>query len=109
MKLGVTRSVCWTAVLGTLAASSAMTAENHPLHRYLETVPSPDGVSIASVEGDVPPSGREPTIRDLVIRRMDGANVATVSLPCGRVRECWPASLAWTPDGKQLTFALRTP
>jgi dipeptidyl aminopeptidase/acylaminoacyl peptidase len=95
--------------LGALVCSSAFSAEGRQLHRYLETVPSPDGAYVASVEGDVPPSGREPTVRDLMIRRVDGAAVVTVALPCGRARECWPASLVWTPDGQQLTFALRMP
>jgi dipeptidyl aminopeptidase/acylaminoacyl peptidase len=30
-------------------------------------------------------------------------------MPCGRVPECWPDSPTWSPDGKHLSFALRTP
>src|SRR5258708_28141936 len=30
-------------------------------------------------------------------------------LACGHVPQCWPDSPAWTPDGKHVTFALRTP
>lgn len=91
-----------------MAATSASGAPAH-LHRYLDSAPSPDGAYVADVEGDVPPSGREPTVRDLVIRRADGSGAVTVTLPCGHVPECWPASLAWTRDGHQLSFTLRTP
>jgi dipeptidyl aminopeptidase/acylaminoacyl peptidase len=99
----------WVVALGVFTCSHAFGAESRPLHRFLETAPSPDGAYIADVEGDVPPSGREPTIRDLVIRSMSGGNTTTIALPCGRVRECWPASLTWTPDSRQITFTLRTP
>jgi dienelactone hydrolase len=95
--------------LALVLASGAVGAEERPLHRYLELASSPDGAYVADVEGDVPPTGREPTVRDLVIRRMDTGAAATVTLPCGRVRECWPASLAWTRDAQQLAFALRKP
>src|SRR5258708_103340 len=30
-------------------------------------------------------------------------------MPCGHVPECWPGAPAWAPDGKHLSFALRTP
>jgi dienelactone hydrolase len=79
------------------------------LHRYIDVAPSPDGVYVADVEGDAPVSGREPTVRDLIIRRVDTGATIIVSLPCGRVRECWPSSLAWTPHTHQLSFALRRP
>jgi dienelactone hydrolase len=104
-RLKTSCSVAFALIAGT----GAWGAQDRPLHRYLETQPSPDGVYIADVEGDVPPSGREPTVRDLVLRRVDNGASSTVSLPCGRVRECWPASLAWTHDGRQLSFALRMP
>ena len=64
---------------------------------------------MASVEGDSPPSGRSPTVRDLAIRGVDGAAATMIPMPCGRVAQCWPSSPAWSPDGKHLTFALRTP
>jgi dipeptidyl aminopeptidase/acylaminoacyl peptidase len=70
---------------------------------------SPDGRYVASVEGDESPAGGAPVIRDLVIRSIAAHTVTTVNLPCGRVRECWPSSPAWTPDSKRLTLALRTP
>jgi dienelactone hydrolase len=95
--------------LEIVATSTALGADTRMLHRYLESAPSPDGAYVADVEGDAPPSGREPTIRDLIIRRLDNGNAVTVTLPCGRVRECWPASLAWTRDGHQLSFTLRMP
>jgi dipeptidyl aminopeptidase/acylaminoacyl peptidase len=70
---------------------------------------SPDGSHVASVEGNGSPWGGEPVIRTLIIRAVDGAGAAAVRLPCGAVRECWPSSPAWAPDGKTLVFALRTP
>ena len=79
------------------------------VHRFLAIAVSPDGGAVASVEGDSPVSGFEPTVRDLVIRSSDGRTSVTVALPCGRVAECWPSSPVWSPDGKRLTFALRTP
>jgi dipeptidyl aminopeptidase/acylaminoacyl peptidase len=99
------------------------------VHRYLETRLSPDGTRVASVEGDSPPGGFAPDVRDLIIRAvpesgrasraksseaqrpaaMQSADEVPVALPCGRVPQCWPGSLAWTPDAKRLTFALRTP
>jgi dienelactone hydrolase len=91
-----------------IAASSAFGAETRLLHRYLESAPSPDGAYVADVEGDVT-SGREPPLRDLIIRRLDTGAAVTVTLPCGRVRECWPASLAWTRDARELSFTLRMP
>jgi dipeptidyl aminopeptidase/acylaminoacyl peptidase len=79
------------------------------VHRYLEVQISPDASYVASVEGDSPPGGSFPDIRDLVIRSVTGGRERQVALPCGRVPQCWPTSLAWTADGKRLSFALRTP
>ena len=80
------------------------------VHRYLGVEISPNGELVASVEGDSSKSGGAPTIRNLVIRpvRAGGAPIA-IALPCGRVPECWPGSPTWSPDGKHLSFALRTP
>jgi dipeptidyl aminopeptidase/acylaminoacyl peptidase len=70
---------------------------------------APSGSYVASVEGDSPPGGNSPDLRDLIIRRVaDGAEVR-VALPCGRVPQCWPSSPVWNPNGKHLSFALRTP
>jgi len=92
-----------------LLPSGVQGADDRLVHRYQDPAVSPDGQFVASVEGDAPESGREPTVRDLVIRRIDNGASVTVALPCGRVRECWPSSLAWKPDATQLTFALRSP
>jgi dipeptidyl aminopeptidase/acylaminoacyl peptidase len=91
-------------------APSAQSADQaRPVHRYLQIEIAPDAARVAAVEGDSPPGGYYPTVRDLTIRRVrDGATV-TVTLPCGRVPQCWPGGLAWTPDGRHLSFSLRTP
>src|SRR3984893_14638036 len=44
------------------------------VHRYLQVVIAPNGAYVASVEGDSPPGGYYPDLRDLIIRRVaDGA------------------------------------
>ncbi len=79
------------------------------VHRYLQVAIAPSGTYVASVEGDSPPGGYYPELRDLIIRRVaDGAEVR-IELPCGRAPQCWPSSPAWSPDGGHLSFALRTP
>jgi dipeptidyl aminopeptidase/acylaminoacyl peptidase len=70
---------------------------------------SPDGAFVASVEGDSPPSGYYPPIRELVIRRVRDGAATKIALPCGAVAQCWPGSAAWAPDGKHLSFSLRSP
>jgi len=92
---------------GSIAAAQAPT--ERPVHRFLTVAISPDGKRVASVEGDSPPAGRTPVIRDLEIRAVDGGAPVVVPMPCGRVVQCWPSSPAWSPDGNHLTFALRTP
>ena len=87
----------------------ANAAEERVVHRFLSVAISPDGKNVASVEGDASPSGGEPVIRALMIRTVDGKRTATVALPCGSVRECWPSSPVWSADGKTLAFALRKP
>jgi dipeptidyl aminopeptidase/acylaminoacyl peptidase len=89
---------------GTLALAASSTQ-----HDYLELALSPDGRLVASVEGDALPTGGSPVVRELVIRSTDGRTERAVPLPCGAAPQCWPASLAWTPDGTRLSFALRAP
>ena len=79
------------------------------VHRFLQVEISPDAALVASVEGDSPPSGYYPPIRDLVIRRVRDGAAVKVAMPCGRVPQCWPGAPAWTLDGKHLSFSLRTP
>jgi dipeptidyl aminopeptidase/acylaminoacyl peptidase len=79
------------------------------VHRYLEIEIAPDAALVAAVEGDSPPGGFYPPIRDLTIRRVRDGVAVTVALPCGRVAQCWPGALAWAPDSKHLSFSLRTP
>jgi dipeptidyl aminopeptidase/acylaminoacyl peptidase len=94
--------------LVALQAALASTPER-PVHQYLEVRLSPDARFVAAIEGDPPKGGYYPEVRDLVIRRVSGNSETRVSLPCGRVPQCWPGSLAWKPDGKTLAFTLRTP
>jgi dipeptidyl aminopeptidase/acylaminoacyl peptidase len=98
-----------SAVIAVLALTPCSHAAARSLHRVLEIAISPDGRHVASVEGDASPWGGEPVVRALVIRASDGSGAATVQLPCGGVRECWPSSPAWSADGRTLVFALRTP
>ncbi len=118
--IGFVRSVVGGAVGGALlmtagtAASSSTSAapELAPVrlvHRFLEIEISPDAAFVASVEGDSPPNGFYPPIRDLVVRRVRDGIATRIVLPCGQVPQCWPAAPAWAPDGKHLSFALRTP
>src|SRR6204780_4057020 len=79
------------------------------VHRYLDVEISPNAELVASVEGDSSRSGGAPTVRDLLIRRASGGTAITIPMPCGRVPQCWPDSPTWSPDGKRLAFALRTP
>ena len=82
---------------------------DRPVHRFLRVELSPDAGFVASVEGDSPIGGYYPPLRELLIRRVRDGSIVKVALPCGHVPQCWPDSPAWTPDGKHVTFALRTP
>lgn len=92
-----------------LASPLCQAKSSKPLHYFLEVAIAPDKQRIAAIEGDTSPSGGEPTVRDLIIRNVDGTATTTVNLPCKRVAQCWPESPAWTPDSKKITFALRSP
>jgi dipeptidyl aminopeptidase/acylaminoacyl peptidase len=107
------RSWCVLATLGLVvlpaAALSAATPPERAVHRYLAVRISPDAAYVAAIEGDSPPGGFLPDLRELVIRRVTGKSEMRISLPCGHVSQCWPGSLAWRPDSKILAFTVRTP
>jgi dipeptidyl aminopeptidase/acylaminoacyl peptidase len=89
---------------------AADTTPERLVHRFLGVEISPNGELVASVEGESSKSGGAPTIRELMIRPVrSGGNAITIPMPCGRVPQCWPDSPTWSPDGKHLAFALRTP
>jgi dipeptidyl aminopeptidase/acylaminoacyl peptidase len=109
--LAIASAAIVSQLLCTAAARAASTVRSPEpgVHRYVEVQLSPDGAYVASVEGEVTAGGFYPDVRDLVIRAVKGGPEHRVALPCGRVPQCWPTSPAWTPDGKRLSFALRTP
>jgi dipeptidyl aminopeptidase/acylaminoacyl peptidase len=78
------------------------------VHSFLSVAIAPDGQHVASIEGDQDASGVA-DIQTVVIRATTDGKAATIALPCGAVHECTPSSLAWTPDGSHLAFALRSP
>jgi dienelactone hydrolase len=99
--------LCIGATYGNLAAAAA---PDRLVHRFLAVEISPNGDLVASVEGDSSKSGGAPVVRDLVIRQVRGGGAGiSVPMPCGRVPQCWPDSPTWSPDGKSLSFALRSP
>jgi dipeptidyl aminopeptidase/acylaminoacyl peptidase/threonine/homoserine/homoserine lactone efflux protein len=106
MRLIVALALCLG--IGRIATAETAPAERL-VHRYHSVEISPDGKFVASVEGDSPRSGGAPTIRALVIRRARTGSAVTVAMPCGSVPQCWPESTTWAPDGKRLSFVLRTP
>ena len=103
----IPHSVIALLAMGVAAAVAAPLSTAQ--HIFVDVRSSPDGRYVASVEGDAAPSGGSPVVRDLIIRSADGRATVVVNLPCGRVTECWPASPAWTPDSRKVSFALRTP
>src|SRR5258708_9636338 len=107
MRLVVAMAVLWIG-LGQ-ACEAAQASASRLVHRFLGVEISPNGQLVGSVEGDSSARGGTPTVRDLLIRDVSGGTAMTVPMPCGRVPQCWPDSPTWSPDGKRLSFALRTP
>jgi dienelactone hydrolase len=104
VKAALAALICCGLPLGSFAGAEA------PLvHRYLVVQLAPDGRFVASIEGDSPPGGSFPDVRDLIIRSSRDGVAAQIALPCGRVAQCWPGSLAWRKDGRLLAFTLRRP
>src|SRR6202162_3613662 len=96
-------------ILHAIEPSREPAPADKPVHRFLRVEISPDAGFVASVEGDSPIGGYYPPLRELLIRRVRDGSIVRVALPCGHVPQCWPDSPVWTPDGKHVTFALRTP
>ena len=103
------RTYLYTALLVATLCSAAQAQATRPIHRFLEVEISPDAKHVVAVEGDSSPSGGYPTVRDLIIRDTQSGKSVTVTLPCGRVAQCWPGSPVWTLDSKRVTFTLRMP
>lgn len=102
--------IALAVMVGVGVPSRPVSADPERLvHRYLETRISPDAREVAAVEGDPAVGAWSPHVRDLVMRPANGGHAARVELPCGRVPQCWPGSLAWSPDSARLAFTLRTP
>jgi len=97
----------WDA--GPIANAAEASSDARLVHRFLRIEISPDGALVASVEGDSPVNGSYPVLRELVIRRVRTGAETKISLPCGRVPECWPGSPTWSADSHHLSFTLRRP
>jgi dipeptidyl aminopeptidase/acylaminoacyl peptidase len=109
MLVGIALAGSGFALVTSGAAATPDASSARLVHRFLEVVIAPNGTYVASVEGDSPPGGSPPEIRELVLRRVPDGAEAHVPLPCGRVPQCWPSAPAWSPDSRHLSFALRTP
>ena len=94
---------------GRFAGATESAIPDKLVHRFLRVEISPDAGFVASVEGDSPPGGYYPELRELIIRRIRDGVATRVDLPCGHVPQCWPDFPTWTPDGRHVSFALRTP
>jgi dipeptidyl aminopeptidase/acylaminoacyl peptidase len=109
MVVGIALAGSGCALVTSSAAATPDASSVRLVHRFLEVVIAPNGAYVASVEGDSPPGGSPPEIRELVVRRVADGAETHVALPCGRVPQCWPSAPAWSPDSRHLSFALRTP
>jgi dipeptidyl aminopeptidase/acylaminoacyl peptidase len=109
MLLGIVAALACVVLATSDAAAAPDASAARLVHRFLEVAIAPDGSYVASVEGDSPPAGSPPDIRELVLRRVADGSETKIPLPCGRVPQCWPSAPAWSPDSQHLSFALRTP
>jgi dipeptidyl aminopeptidase/acylaminoacyl peptidase len=104
------RALLLSALAGIAAGTAqAQGSPERAEHRYLSIRLSGDGQWLADVEGDSPPSGYYPPLRDLVIRHVRDGKSVTVPMPCGHATQCWPGSPTFSADSKRLAFALRSP
>jgi dipeptidyl aminopeptidase/acylaminoacyl peptidase len=84
-------------------------AEPRPMRSFVSVAISPDGQSVASIEGDAPPGGGSASLYQLVIRDADGSNQRAIPMPCGEVKNCVPFDPVWEPDSRHIDFILRLP
>jgi dipeptidyl aminopeptidase/acylaminoacyl peptidase len=92
-----------------LLATQAHAQAPRAMRVFVSVALSPDGASIASIEGDAPPGGGSPSLYQLVLRQADGGGQRVIPMPCGEVARCTPFDPVWESDGRHIVFILRLP
>jgi dipeptidyl aminopeptidase/acylaminoacyl peptidase len=92
-----------------LLAGPAHADTPRPMRTFVSVALSPDGKSVASIEGDTPPGGGSPSLYQLIIRDADSGNQRVIPMPCGEVAHCTPFDPVWDADGQHIVFILRVP